>query len=69
VLNIERTGDRATITFGCGTCTLQATDTALVVRIEAADSTALGQAETLVAHRIQTSGSREQLTVEWQGQP
>jgi hypothetical protein len=69
VLNIDRADDRATITFAWGSCTLQATDVALLVRIEAADGAMLGQAETLIAQWIQTIGSREQLAVEWRRDP
>jgi hypothetical protein len=68
VLNIERSEDQAVITFAWGICTLQAA-AALVVRAEANDDAALGQAETLLAHRIQTIGAREQLTVDWQRGP
>jgi hypothetical protein len=65
VLSVARADDHAAITFAWGTCTLQASGTALVVRLEARDAADLGQAEALIAHRIQTIGSREQLTVEW----
>jgi hypothetical protein len=66
VLNIEQGDERAVITFAWGTCTLTSTDTALVVRLDAQNAADLDQAEALFAHRIQTVGSREQLTVEWQ---
>jgi hypothetical protein len=66
VLSVAATDDHALITFAWGTCALQATDTALLVRIEVQDVADLGQAEALIAHRIQTIGSREQLTVAWQ---
>jgi hypothetical protein len=69
VLDIDRTDDQAVITFAWGTCTLQATDTALLARVEARDDATLGQAEALLAHRIQTIGHRELLTVTWQPDP
>jgi hypothetical protein len=69
ILSVTRADDHAVITFAWGTCALQATDTALVVRLEVRDVADLGQAEALIAHRIQTIGSREQLTVEWQREP
>jgi hypothetical protein len=69
VVEVARTDDQAVITFPWGTCTLQATDTALILRLETNDEIALGQAETLFGHRIQTIGSREQLTTEWQRDP
>jgi hypothetical protein len=66
VLSVARADDHTVITLAWGTCALQATDAALLVRIEVRDVADLGQAEALIAHRIQTIGSREQLTVEWQ---
>jgi hypothetical protein len=69
VLDIDRTDDQAVITFAWGSCTLRATDSALLVRVEATDDAALGQAEALLAHRIQTIGHRELLTITWQRDP
>ncbi len=69
VLHIERAQRHAVITFVWGTCTLDATATALQVRLEAPEATTLATAEALVAHRLQTIGSRVQLTVEWQHDP
>jgi hypothetical protein len=69
VLNIQRADDQAVIAFDWGTCTLQATAAALVVRVEASDDTRLGEAEALLAHRIQTIGSRDHLIVDWQRGP
>jgi hypothetical protein len=66
VLNVARSDDQAVITFAWGTCTLTATDTALVVRVEAQELADLDRGEALIAHRIKTIGSREQLTVDWQ---
>jgi hypothetical protein len=68
-LTIDRSDHRATVTFEWGTCTLQATETALHVRVEAPESAALDQAETLLAHRVRTIGARDQLTVEWRRDP
>jgi hypothetical protein len=69
ILNIDRTDDQAVITFPWGTCTLQATAGTLLVRVEARDDTALGQAEALIAQRIHTIGSRDHLSVDWQRDP
>jgi hypothetical protein len=69
VLEINRTDDHAVIAFAWGTCTLEATGVALVVRIDAEDGPALGQAENLIGHRIDTIGSRERLIVDWQPMP
>jgi hypothetical protein len=65
VLHIDRADNRAVITFAWGTCTLEATDTALLVRVETNDNESLGQAEALLAQRIQTIGHRDQLAVGW----
>lgn len=69
VLAVERAEGRAVVTFAWGTCTFDATATALEVRLEAPDSTTLATAEALITHRIQTIGTREQLTVDWRPDP
>jgi hypothetical protein len=69
VLHIDRADNHAVITFAWGTCTLDATDTVLLVRVEASGNESLGQAEALLAHRIQTIGHRDQLGVTWNRNP
>jgi hypothetical protein len=69
VLDVSHEGDQAVITFAWGSCTLQATTSALLVRVEANDDAALSQAEAQLAQRIQTIGHREPLHVTWQRDP
>lgn len=65
VLHIDRSDNHAVVTFAWGSCRLDATDTALLVRVEAGDDADLAQAEALLAHRIQTIGHRDQLDLTW----
>ncbi|HKN97109.1 MAG TPA: DUF2218 domain-containing protein [Pseudonocardiaceae bacterium] len=55
-----------TIRFTQGTCTLQATDDALTLRVAADDEDTLRQLQQGIARRLDTIGRRDQLTVHWQ---
>ena len=60
-------GDRyGEFVFDWGTCTIRALDDALLIHAEAALGDDLKRAQTMIAHRIQTIGRRENLTVTWQ---
>jgi uncharacterized protein len=66
VQRVEHDGPYGEIVFDWGTCTLQALDDALLIRADAADEAKLKAAQAMFAHRIQTIGRREHLTVNWQ---
>jgi len=54
-----------TIRFTQGTCTLQASEDALTVRVEADDEDTLRQLQQGIARRLDTIGRRGNLTVHW----
>jgi hypothetical protein len=58
-------GRRGSIVFDWGTCSLEADDQALHLRIEADDIAALQRAREQISHRIETIGRREQVVVTW----
>lgn len=52
--------------FGWGTCAMEATDQALLLRAEAPDAQALDRVEHVVADHAERFGARDGLTVAWQ---
>lgn len=65
VQRVELTDACATIHFRNGICTMRAAPHTLTVRIDADDQDALRQLQDGVAHRLETIGRREHLTVDW----
>ena len=66
VLHVEWSDTIGTIRFGDGQCILQASDSALLLRVEAVTESALRRLQDGLAHRLETFGHREHLTVHWQ---
>ena len=66
VQHVEWSDADGTMIFGLGRCTLHATTDALILRLEAANEENLQHLQNLIAHRLQTIGSREHLVVHWQ---
>lgn len=66
ILHVEYSDTFGIIRFGEGQCTLQADDNSLLLRVEANTETALRRLQEGLAHRLETFGHREQLTVRWQ---
>jgi hypothetical protein len=64
-LRVESSALHGTISFGAGTCTLDAEPAALLVRVTADDEESLQRVAGLVADRLQTFGRHEGLTVTW----
>jgi hypothetical protein len=63
---VEWSDTDGSVDVGWGTCTLQATAGALMVRVEAADETALDRIQNLVATHLDRFGRRDRLVVTWQ---
>ncbi len=63
---VECTDTQAIFTVEGGRCVIEATHVALTLRVEAADQNSLRRIQELVAHRVETIGSREGLKVSWQ---
>jgi hypothetical protein len=59
-------GRSGKIVFDWGTCSLQADDQALHLRLEADDNALLDRAREQISHRIENIGRRERLGVTWQ---
>lgn len=66
VLHVDWSDTIGTIRFGDGQCTIQASDGALLLRVEAITENALHRLQDGIAHRLETFGHREHLTVHWQ---
>lgn len=66
MLRVDLSDTTGVICFGEGQCILQAGDNALLVRVEATTESALRRIQGGIAHRLETFGHREQLTVHWQ---
>ena len=66
VRHIERTDGHARIEFDWGRFHLTATATELILEVHAGDPHALTRGQALIAHRVETIGRRDQLTVGWQ---
>jgi hypothetical protein len=65
VTGVERTPDHAVIRFTEGTWTLHQIPGALLLRLDAADHTALAHLMAATAARITTIGRREGVSVTW----
>ncbi|WP_315832212.1 DUF2218 domain-containing protein [Bradyrhizobium prioriisuperbiae] len=63
---VEWSETSGTIRFGEGHCILQAEDNVLLLRVEAGTENALHQLQDGIAHRLETFGHREHVTVHWQ---
>jgi hypothetical protein len=57
------------IDFGQGRCTLHATDTELLLRVEADDERHLRRIEDGIAARVERVGRRDKLSVTWARSP
>jgi ubiquinone/menaquinone biosynthesis C-methylase UbiE len=66
VLNVEWSDTSGAIRFGEGRCMLRASDSALLLHVEATTESALRRLQHGIAHRLETFGHRERLTVRWQ---
>ena len=66
VQHVDWSDTTGVIRFGEGQCTLQAVDNALLLRVEASTDIALRRLQDGIAHRLETFGDREHLTVRWQ---
>ena len=64
-MRVERSARHSTVSFGAGTCTLDADPTALLVRVDADDEESLRRITGLIAERLQTFGRHEGLAVTW----
>jgi hypothetical protein len=65
VQQVEWSETSGTISFSHGTCTLQATSTALTLRVDADDEDDLRRLQDGITRRLETIGRRDHLTVEW----
>jgi hypothetical protein len=65
VPQVEYTDDHGVITFADGRCTIDATPDALALRVEAPDAESLQNIQAGLAHRLETIGRRDKLTVTW----
>src|SRR5262249_37284037 len=66
VQHVECAQTRATISFGWGRCTLQASPDGLTLRAEATDEEQLQNIQDLIARDIERFGKRDHLKVTWQ---
>lgn len=64
-VHAEWTDERGFADFGWGTCTLVATDGALLLRAEAPDEERLGRVEYVVGDHAERFGVRDGLSVSW----
>lgn len=65
VRHVERTDRDARIEFDWGRFVLTATTTELVLEVHADNRHALARGQELIAHRVETIGRRDELTVSW----
>jgi hypothetical protein len=65
VEHVESSDTHGVISFGEGRCVLQAAAGVLTLRAEAADKDSLRKLQDRIAHRLETMGRRDQLTVTW----
>lgn len=65
VRHVERADGHARIEFDWGRFELTATATELVLEVHADDPRAAARGQALIAHRMETIGRREHLTVAW----
>ena len=68
VRSVSRADTGATIEFDIGSLTLTRSADALTVSAQATDRDALERLKQLIAHRVETIGHRDGLTVSWQEQ-
>ena len=66
VLHVDWSDTIGAIHFGDGQCILRASNNALLLRVEATSESALRRLQNGIAHRLETFGHREHLTVQWQ---
>jgi hypothetical protein len=66
VLHVDWSDTIGVIRFGEGQCILQASDNALLLRVEAISESALHRLQEGIARRLETFGHREHLAVHWQ---
>jgi hypothetical protein len=59
------TEDAGFANFGWGTCTLTATEGALLLRAQAPDEEGIGRVEYVVADHTERFGARDELKVVW----
>lgn len=62
---VERSEDKAVISFDCGRCTLHATADSLTLHVEAADLDNRRRIQDVLTRRVQTIGRRDRLGVTW----
>lgn len=65
IQKVEWSDTHGIISVGWGTCTLRAVPGRLIVLVEAADEAGLQRLKSLIAHRLETIGSRDHLKVTW----
>ena len=65
VTHVEWSDAIGAIRFGDGQCILQASDNALLLRVEAITESTLCRLQEGIAHRLETFSYREHLTVRW----
>lgn len=66
VLHVDWSDTIGAIRFGEGQCILEASNNALLLRVEATSESALRRLQDGIARRLETFGYREHLTVQWQ---
>jgi hypothetical protein len=62
---VEWSDTHGVITFDGGHCTLDATPDTLTLHVDAVDADSLHRIQVGLAHRLETIGRRDQLTVAW----
>ena len=65
VRRVEWADDRGTISFEGAECVLQADQQSLTLSLDAADDATLRRIQTMLAHRLETIGRRDELRVSW----
>ena len=65
VRRVERSQTEGTVSLNWGQWTMRASPGLLAVRVEAADEESLRRIQDLLTARLQKSGRREHLTVNW----
>lgn len=65
IQRVDRTGDRAVLILDCGQVTLHARPGSLSITADAGQAS-LEPVQDLIAGRLRTFASREQLTITWQ---
>ncbi|MDT3446190.1 MULTISPECIES: DUF2218 domain-containing protein [unclassified Pseudofrankia] len=65
IQTVTQTGNIGLLEFDRGTCRLEATDNALVLSADAADTESLEQIKMALTRRLETIGGREGLRLTW----